>query len=55
MVGFNARAMGFSAQMMNHNEAAEFEANGDKPSTTALIEKFMHMYQELESRLERGI
>ena len=47
--------MGFSAHMMNQNEVADMDANGDKPSTNALIEKFMHMYQELESRLERGI
>ena len=33
----------------------EIDDDDDKPSTTKLIEKFMNMYQELETRLERGI
>ena len=46
--------MGFSVHMGHADVDMEGE-NDDKPSTTRLIEKFMGMYQELESRLERGI
>ena len=31
------------------------EQEDEKPSTTKLIEKFTNMYQEIETRLERGI
>ena len=31
------------------------EGLGDKPTTNKLIEHFTNMYQEIESRLERGL
>ena len=40
---------------MGHADVDLDGDNDDKPSTTRLREKFMGMYQELESRLERGI
>ena len=43
---------GFSAHLGGPMDG---EKDDDKPSTTRLIEKFTTMYQEIESRLERGI
>ena len=46
---------GFSAHMSQLDAEPDISDGGDQPSTTKLIEKFMNMYQELETRLERGI
>lgn len=48
-------SVAFNKGIFSAHMGAEPDAFDDAPSTAKLMEKFTHMYQEIEVRLERGI
>ena len=48
------RGTGFAAQF-GADGVDEGQSPDGKPTTNRLIEQFTNMYQEIESRLERGL